>query len=228
MAERALALAPGNVQLIEQRAISELQAGDLPTAHRVLTGSSPQVDQRALIAFTAEYSDLGWTLDSAQEATLLAMRPDMFDSDTATWAAVLAQQYYLRGDSLRMRAYADTAVKYFTAQVQLTPLDDQRHTFRGLTLAYLGRFDEAIAEGKRGVALRSVDRDALYGPYAIHQMARIYILAGQQDHAIDLLEQLFKKPYYLTPAWLRIDPTFKPLRGNPRFEKLTEATKPVA
>jgi len=228
MADRALALAPGNVQIIEQRAIPELQAGDLPAARRQLAGASPQVDQRALIAFTAEYSDLGWALDSAQEATLLTMRQDMFDSDTATWAIVLAQQYYLRGDSLRTRAYADTAVRYFDVAVKTTPIDDQRHTFRGIALAYVGRFDEAIAEGKRGAALRPVDRDALYGPYSIHQLARIYMLAGQQDRAMDLLEQLFKQPYYLTPAWLRIDPNFKPLRGNPRFEKLAAGTSTVS
>jgi len=27
-------------------------------------------------------------------------------------------------------------------------------------------------------------------------------------------------PYYLSPGWLRIDPTFAPLKGNPRFERL--------
>jgi len=41
------------------------------------------------------------------------------------------------------------------------------------------------------------------------------------------LEKLLKEPYFLTSAWLRIDPTWKALRGNPRFEKLTGA-KPVA
>jgi len=29
-------------------------------------------------------------------------------------------------------------------------------------------------------------------------------------------------PYYLTPGWLRIDPNFDPLRGNPRFDKLAQ------
>jgi hypothetical protein len=34
------------------------------------------------------------------------------------------------------------------------------------------------------------------------------------------LEPLLKMPYYLSPGWLKIDPTFAPLRGNPRFERL--------
>jgi hypothetical protein len=53
------------------------------------------------------------------------------------------------------------------------------------------------------------------------------MILGEKDKAIDLLEKLLKEPYFFTPAWLRIDPTWKALRGNPRFEKLTGA-KPVA
>jgi serine/threonine-protein kinase len=228
MAERAFALSPSNVQLAEQRIMPELQAGDLATARRLLAGTSPQIDQRALIAFAGEYFDLGWVLDSAQQSTLLAMRPEMFDGDTATWAIVLAEQYDYRGDAARSRAYADTALRYFTIQERLTPLDDQRHTFRGLALAYLGRFDSAIAEAKRGIELRPSDRDALFGPYSVHQLARIYTLAGQPDRAIDLLEEILKKPYYVTPAWLRIEPSFARLHGNARFDRLTAGAKPVA
>ena len=74
---------------------------------------------------------------------------------------------------------------------------------------------EAIAEGERAVALWPISRDAYQ-----HQLARIYIMLGEPEKALDQLEPLLKMPYYLSPGWLRIDPTFAPLRGNPRFDRL--------
>ncbi len=68
------------------------------------------------------------------------------------------------------------------------------------------------------MALRPVKKDAVNGPYNQHQGARMYILLGEYDKALDLLEPLLKIPYYLSPGWLKTNPTFAPLRGNPRFE----------
>ena len=55
--------------------------------------------------------------------------------------------------------------------------------------------------------------------YLEHQLARIYILAGEPRKALDRLEPLLRTPYYLSPGWLRIDPTFDPLRKLPRLAK---------
>ena len=92
----------------------------------------------------------------------------------------------------------------------------------GLALAYLGQKAEAIREGQRGVALLPISRDAYIGPYIQHQLARIYLLVGEPEKALDQLEPLLKIPYYLSPGWLKIDPNFAPLRGNPRFERLVK------
>ena len=46
------------------------------------------------------------------------------------------------------------------------------------------------------------------------------MLAGENESAITLLEQVVAAPYPVTRAYLRADPTWAPLRGNPRFERL--------
>ncbi len=88
----------------------------------------------------------------------------------------------------------------------------------GLALAYLGRRDEAIREGERGIALLPISRDGYSGPYIQHQLVRICMILGEKEKALDLLEPLLKVPYFLSPAWLAIDPNFAPLKGHPRFE----------
>jgi len=61
-------------------------------------------------------------------------------------------------------------------------------------------------------------------PYLQHQLARIYILVGEPERALDLLEGLMRIPYFLSPGWLRVDPTLDPLRGNPRFRRLVDGS----
>jgi len=133
---------------------------------------------------------------------------------------VLAQVYALRGDQTRARTYADSARIAIEARLRAAPSDAGQHVSLGLALALMGRRPDAIREAELGVALLPVGKDAYVWPYLHHQLARIYVLAGEPEKALDQLERLLKIPYYLSPGWLRIDPNFAPLRGNPRFEQL--------
>ena len=69
-----------------------------------------------------------------------------------------------------------------------------------------------------------ISRDAYFGPYNQLQLVRIYMLTGEPDLALDQLEPLLRIPYYLSPGWLGIDPTFDSLRKNPRFHRLLDQT----
>ncbi len=221
--DRALALAPTNLAVIEGRALVFLMQGDLPGARAALRAASADVAPTTLVAYVGNYFDLFWVLDDAQQQLLLRLPPSAFDDDRGAWGIVLAQTWHLRGDPARARAYADSARVALEEQLAATPDEPQRLVFRGLALAYLGRKAEAIQEGERGVALLPISRDAYTGPYLEHQLVRIYLLCGEPEKALDRLEPLLKIPYYLSPALLRIDPAFTPLRGNPRFERLIAA-----
>jgi serine/threonine-protein kinase len=216
---RELALAP-NVSSVQDYVMVALGEGDLSEARGILAKEGAQLDPDDVLAFIGTYQDLGWVLDDAAQRRLLAIGPEPFDNDRATWAIVRAQVYGWRGDSAAARAWGDTAAREFAAQIRTAPNDAQRHVMLGLAYAYAGRRPEAVAEGERGVALLPIDRDYLNGPYMVHQLARIHLLLGNREKALDLLEGLLAQPYYLSPGWLRIDPTFAPLKGHPRFEKL--------
>jgi TolB-like protein/tetratricopeptide (TPR) repeat protein/tRNA A-37 threonylcarbamoyl transferase component Bud32 len=222
--DRALALAPANLTALQQKVMVFLAQGDLPQARAVLRDALKAAEPTAVVAYMALYLDLYWVLEDQQQRLVLRLTPGAFDDNRAAWGLTLAATHALRGDQAKAHAYADSARITLEAQLNDSPNDDQLHVWLGLALAYLGRA-EGIREGKRGVALMPVSKNASDGAYNQHQLARIYILVGEPEKALDHLEPLLKIPYFLSPGWLRIDPAFAPLKGNPRFERLA-AGKP--
>jgi TolB-like protein/tetratricopeptide (TPR) repeat protein len=223
-ADRAVALAPTNVRMTLQKVMIRLAQGDLAGARSAIRAAGAHIDAEILLPYLANYYDLYWALDDGQQQQVLAMRPSAFDDDRSAWGIVHTELYDLRHDRARTAVYADSARLALEEQIRANPGDAQRHAILGLVLAYLGRKVDAVREGRRGVEMLPISRDAFAGCYFQLQLVRTYILVGEPDLALDQLEPLLRIPFYVSPGWLRLDPAFDGLRNNPRFRKLVEGT----
>jgi TolB-like protein/Tfp pilus assembly protein PilF len=103
-----------------------------------------------------------------------------------------------------------------------------------LALINMGLGDNAAALtlAERAIAMMPIEKDALLGPRPLDILARVTARIGQSDRSISTLEKLLSIPYEaplaanppLTPALLRLDPMFEPLRKDPRFQKLVASS----
>ena len=219
--DRAITLAPTNLAAYEGKVMSYLGEGNLEDARRVLREATASISPAELVAYIATYEDLVWVLDDEQRSLLLRLTPSAFDDDRAAWALCLAEAYALKGDAANVQKYAELARVAFEEELRGTPDNSQLPSLLGVALAYLGRKDEAIREGLKGVERAPIEKQADTGAYNRMQLARIYTLVGEQEKAIDLLEELFQRPGNNSPAWMAINPFFTSLRQNPRFQQLT-------
>ncbi len=217
----AHALDPNDLNQVEWQAIAYLAQGDVPGARGVTRSAvGGNVTAPAVAAFFGGYQELSWVLEPEAQALLLRLTPVAFDNDRAWWGQTMATAYWERGDKAMARAYADSALAPSAAQVAASPGDAQVRSLYALMLAYVGRAAEARAEADTAASLTTTTASANNHSYAIMQRARILLAIGDTDRALDAIELLLKQPYMVTPAWLRVDPTFAALKGNPRFERL--------
>ena len=98
----------------------------------------------------------------------------------------------------------------------------------------LGDKAAALALSDRAIAANPIEQNAVTGPVPIEVLARVTARMGEPDRAISVLQKLLSIPYSgafafgvpLTPALLRLDPMFDPLRNDPRFQKLVASLAP--
>jgi tetratricopeptide (TPR) repeat protein len=114
----------------------------------------------------------------------------------------------------------ESAITMLMKRIQQRPKDADCHSCLGIAYAGLGRKQDAIREGKTGVDLLPMSKDALGGFSQVERLARIYAMVGENDEAIGRLEYLMSIPGDLGIGALRLDPAWKPLRDQPRFQAL--------
>jgi hypothetical protein len=223
--ERGLAVEPMNAALLTREALVALAQGDTVAARAAVARLGAGFEAGAVMTGITWRP---WLLTEEQQRTYLRLPPDPFGGNRTWQANAFAILLRVRGDSTRMRAYADSglqAIKVDWPPDSASLLPSFQHAIRGMLLGMRGRPREADVEASAAVQGLS-DRYSRYlAAYIKHLAAWTDVLAGENESAITLLEQVVTAPYPVTRAYLRVDPTWGPLRGNPRFERLVQEQK---
>jgi serine/threonine-protein kinase len=213
-------ISPGDLNRLQWQVMAHLAQGDLAGGQAEIRSAVARgVSAPAIVAFFAGYQEMSWALDQSGQQLLFRLTPAAFDNDRAWWGQSLATANWEQGNLAAAHAYADSALTPSAAQLAASPNDVQLRALHAVLLAYLGRGDEARREIARAVAL-STALAASDRAYLGMQRVRVSLALGDTGEGLDGIELLLKEQSPVTPAWLRIDPTFKSLRGNPRFMKL--------
>jgi serine/threonine protein kinase/Flp pilus assembly protein TadD len=124
------------------------------------------------------------------------------------------------GDETAVRASMEAARVSLEAAARKRPEDPRIPSALGLVYAELGRKDDAIREGLRGVELLPYEKEALRGAHRVADLAAIYARVGEPELAVDHLEFLLARPTAISVPMLRVDPVWDPIRDHPRFQAL--------
>ncbi len=96
----------------------------------------------------------------------------------------------------------------------------------GLIDAGLGRKEDALREARRACELLPIAADAVDGVAYAANLAQVYLWTGEKDLALDQLERVERVPNLVSYGYLKLQPIWDPLRGDPRFEKLVASLAP--
>ncbi len=230
--DQVLNITPDDVSILAMKASIAQAEGDLPRAATLLASPQSNADDSSTLSARIYQAILernpGQIIPRVkEELARLDQASDFHKGDRRFFLGWLQE---LAGD----HAAARTTWREARSELEFF-LNEQPENWQlmdTLALTNMGLGDKAAAFGwvKRAAATMPVEKDALDGPVAIETLGQIAARMGEPDRAIAALRQAISLPTRTqppyTPALLRLDPMFDPLRGDPRFQELCKEKQP--
>jgi TolB-like protein/class 3 adenylate cyclase len=232
--DRALDIIPNDSDIMMAKASMYQAQGNLQEAARFLSGINEQTPSTT--TFVIKIRQLQLERNYGEAVRLLQARLAQFHFDSeyekAAHQIELAFMQRFAGDTAGAKAAAEQARSTLE---QLYKDQPDAATAANLSQAYaaMGEKDSALKLAERAIMLLPRAKDAVVGPRYEENLALIQTMFGENNRAISTLTQLLQTPFdswiyptTITPALLRLDPLWDPLRADPAFQKLCEEKQP--
>jgi serine/threonine protein kinase/Flp pilus assembly protein TadD len=228
--DRVLDIRPNDLDAMAAKASIYQGEGNLQEATRCLSGTKETSSR-----FASEMKTVQLRLERnySEAVRLLQARLAQFHYashyDKASDQVELALMQRLTGDTAGAKTTAEQACNTLEQLYRDQPNADFIAASLSQAYAAMGKKDSALREAQRATMLGTRAKDPVYGPSDDENLAIIQTMFGENSRAISTLTQLSQTPYMswlygtpVTPALLRLDPIWDPLRADPAFQTLSE------
>ena len=128
--------------------------------------------------------------------------------------------YKYKNEPALSKKYFESAKVELERKLKVTPLDDRLHSSLGIVYAGLGMKDKAVAEGKKGIELLPLEKEAYRGYYRQLEMAMINTLTDDNNSALKQIDFILSIPGDFSVPLLKLDPVYDSLRNLPGYKAI--------
>ncbi len=200
--------------------------GTSDTLAAALERIPPDWDDRGMATFARVYVARLRRRPEDAVAALVASRQTVSEDELVyrPHSLLRGMAYDATGDSTTARAHYDTARAMMEDSVAVHPNDPRLYIALGMSLAGLGRREDAIRAAQRAMVLAPISVDVARATCFMGGAAEIYAFLGENDSAIALLDRLLQLPAgrEASVPLLRVDPAYDRLRNDSRFERMLQ------